>query len=238
MILKCIGTGSSGNCYLYGDGERYIVLDAGMNWKSVLKACYYTPSDIDALLVSHEHGDHAKYIKDFQRAGIDAYTGWHQAENIKEIYGVECKRIPHNVWNKIGNWQILPFKVPHNDTPNYAYIIRSHGYTLCYATDFEYLPVTLKSMSINTWLIECNHSIEIEEFEEDGNFEHVLRGHSSLETVKQLVEANITDSLQNIILCHTSSRNADEGQILREITAIVPETVNVTIAKKGTTYGL
>lgn len=93
-------------------------------------------------------------------------------------------------------------------------------------------------MGINTWLIECNHSIEIEEFEEDGNFEHVLRGHSSLETVKQLVEVNMTDSLQDIILCHVSSRNADEGQILREITAIVPETVNVTIAKKGTTYAL
>ena len=56
MIIKCIGTGSSGNCYLYGDGERYIALDAGISWKGVLKACEYTPSCIDAALITHEHG--------------------------------------------------------------------------------------------------------------------------------------------------------------------------------------
>ena len=141
--------------------------------------------------------------------------------------------VPEKKWTAVADWKFLPFAVPHDGVPNFAYIVQTSGHRLLYMTDFEYCPFTVKKLNIDTFLIECNYCGDLERFENEGKYEHVLRGHSSLETVKGFIQANMTDSLKNIILCHLSSSNSDEGQMLSEITAMVPETVNVTIATKG-----
>ena len=230
MQLSVIGSSSDGNCYLLMDGEHYIALDCGRPFDEVRRGCNYTTSCIEAAIISHEHTDHVSNIKDFFRQGIDCYTGDKQAENIGDT---RLKTLPEKKWSDIYGWKILPFSIPHDEVPNFAYVIKRNDHTICYATDFEYLPFTLKSFGITTWLIECNHSIEIEQFANSKNYEHVLRGHSSLETVKSLLALNITESTKNIICCHLSSRNSDADQIITELTDIVPETVNVKIARKG-----
>ena len=40
---------------------------------------------------------------------------------------------------QIGSFAITSFPVPHNGTPNRAFIIKADGETVLYATDFEYI---------------------------------------------------------------------------------------------------
>lgn len=55
MMLKCVGSGSSGNCYLIEDNGHYLALDAGVKFQSVQVACNFEVSQIDGLLITHGH---------------------------------------------------------------------------------------------------------------------------------------------------------------------------------------
>jgi hypothetical protein len=56
-------------------------------------------------------------------------------------------------------------------------------------------------------------------------------GHSSLATVKDILEVNKCDAMKNVILCHTSM-DADTDRMVTEIQDIVGDGVAVTVAKK------
>lgn len=242
MKLICVGTGSNGNCYLLECNGRFLVLDAGCKNKQVLIACDFKPSTIDAVLVTHVHGDHAKYIKDFRQDNIDVYTGCEQAKAISDMYCQKCNVIHPKRWNDInGNWKVLPFNVPHDGVYNFAYVIKSPdgSHVVLYATDFEYLPFTLKSFGINTWLIECNYSGELDASEHRNKLNHVLRGHSSLDTVKGIINANMNEHMKNILLCHLSANNADSSAILKELNEIIDSSkIKIDIAQQQKTYQL
>lgn len=74
---------------------------------------------------------------------------------------------------------------------------------------------------------------DVEELEGSENYEHVLRGHSSIGTVKDIIKINQSDATKNIIACHLSDRNSDEKQIISDLSAIVSDTVHIDIATNG-----
>ena len=56
MLLKVVGTGSSGNTYALENENEILILDAGCGIKSVLKSIDYKVSNIRGVLITHEHG--------------------------------------------------------------------------------------------------------------------------------------------------------------------------------------
>lgn len=54
MELITVGTGSKGNAYILRDGNWQMLLDAGVPWKGVQKACGY--GVLDCALITHKHG--------------------------------------------------------------------------------------------------------------------------------------------------------------------------------------
>lgn len=214
MKLITVGTGSKGNCYLLKrDNDRYIALDCGMPWKKVMVATSFRPSDIDLALVTHIHSDHARYIGDFVANGIETVTTSNKARKIL----------------RKGEVDIVPFEVPH-DVLCYGYLIRVDGRTIVYMTDFGYCQYTFKSWNVDTWIIACNHDENPDS--EDAKYAHVVMGHSSLSTVKGILEANKSESMKNVILVHYS-QNADVEAMAEEIQKTVGDTVKVAIARNG-----
>lgn len=136
-------------------------------------------------------------------------------------------------------WKLNSFELPHDDVANMGVaIISPSGHRLLYMTDFSYCAYTFKKLKIQTMLIECNHMDDIAEEDNEGKFCHVLRGHSSLSTVKDFLRVNQTEELKTVILCHLSESNADEKEMLSQVKEVVGETVNVLIAKKGVSLEL
>lgn len=237
-ILKVVNTGShSGNSYIVKSNGKTLLLDAGAKYKDILRSLDYSILDLSGVLLTHAHKDHTKSGKDFITSGIPTFGHVELKNHLDGIISVpEKKRF------KAGEFLVVPFYVPHTTRseitgeivacPNYAYLIfLPNGEKLLYATDFEFIPVTFKSFKIEHWLIECNHIDEIVDHD-TGKYEHVLKGHSSLSTVKDVIKTNKHDGMKNIILCHLSSENAHEERMVREIQEIVPG-VNIFVAEKG-----
>lgn len=232
MILKCINSGSKGNAYALVSKNEILLLEAGCRLLDVKKAIGFQIGKVVGCLVTHSHKDHIGYVKDFLSAGIKIYTNDETKEVVDCAYGEWLYGVPEKEMFKVGRFKVMPFYVPHNDTPNYGYLVEHEEMgKLLFATDFEYLPWTFRQHRLNHMLIECNHMDDVENT--DANYEHVMRGHSSLSTVLDVVRKNQTPCLRNVILCHLSHFNADPKQMLAEVEKVAGSRVKVLCAEAG-----
>ena len=218
MILKTIATGSSGNSYALIDGKSILLLDLGVSAKETKRAIDFRISDVVGAVVTHQHQDHSKSVADFERMGISVFKPYD-----------ETKACPLKI--KYGNFEIQAFKLPHNGTPNYGYYIKVDGQRILYLTDFEYCPYVFAKQKINHILIECNYQQELVD-RDLPNYEHKIRGHCSLDTCREFIKVNATDSLQTVILCHLGQGTTEPEECVAEIQKIVPG-ANVCVAEKG-----
>ena len=65
MRIASLGSGSKGNATLVDTGETLILIDCGLPRRAVeerLSDRGVSPRDIDAILVTHEHGDHCRGV--------------------------------------------------------------------------------------------------------------------------------------------------------------------------------
>lgn len=141
---------------------------------------------------------------------------------------------PEKIPFEVGSYRVTPFCLPHDNAPNFGFLIDLPGDAgrLLYATDFEYLPYTFKSLKINYFLLECNHQADLVDRSE-AKYEHSLRGHSELETVKEIIRINKTPDMRNVILCHLSDGWSDPDRMKREVREVVGKWVRVEVAEKG-----
>ena len=235
MFMRVINTGSQpGNCYsLKSESGETLLLDCGCRYSEILKGISYRVSDVSGCLLTHGHGDHLKSFQNLMQSGIQICTNDETVESVNTISGELMIGLPEKKPKDIGSFQVTPFYVPHDNTPNFAYLI-SHEECgrLIYATDFSYLPFTFKNMRINHFLIECNHLDESPE-QDSFKFEHSVRGHSSLSTVKEIIRVNKTASLRTITLCHLSEGWGDPEVMQKEIQDVAGDDVLVQIARPG-----
>ena len=78
MRLCSIASGSSGNCIYTGSDNTHLLVDAGISAKRVeagLKELELEGSDIQGLLITHEHSDHIKGVGVLaRRYGVPIYA--------------------------------------------------------------------------------------------------------------------------------------------------------------------
>ena len=248
MIFKCAGTGSKGNSYaLISDYGDILLIECGVKWSETMKIIDYQTSKVAGCVASHAHSDHLRSYKDCLHYGIPIYTNDETAEHFKIISGEKMIGLPERIPKRIGSWTAIPFYLPHTTRdketgalipcPNFGYLIKCGDETLLYATDYEYIPYTFKNQRINYMLLECNHMDDSLE-RDSAKYEHVLKGHSSVSTVRDIILANKTPDLRNVILCHLSSENAEPGRMKSEIQEVAGKWVRVEVAEKGTVIEL
>lgn len=132
---------------------------------------------------------------------------------------------------KNGEFSITPFYVPHNGTPNYAYLINCGEHRIAWLTDLEYCPYILKNQKLTEIFCECNYQKNLVD-RELPQYVHKLRGHMSLDSCKSFIEANKTPSLRTVILCHMGAETTIADECLAEVQNVVGEGVNVVVARK------
>jgi len=222
LSLKVLATGSSGNCYLLtcDTNGKTLILDAGIPIKEIRRGLDYNMNSVSAVFVSHTaHRDHGLAVDDLRKSGIPIFDPCNSA-------------MLHRVFSLDG-FVLKSFHLPHDGVENRGvYITAPNGHRMLYMTDYEYCPYRFFNQALNTLLIECNYCKSMLDPDEE-KYNHVLRGHAELDTVKGIVEANKTTQLRNVILCHLSYTSADEDEILDTIRGVVDVDVNVMIAKAG-----
>ncbi|CAI6222942.1 Lactamase-B domain-containing protein [Bacillus subtilis] len=171
-------------------------------------------SQFAGCLVSHEHGDHCKAIKDVLKAGIDCYMSPGTAGAIG-ISHHRIKPVRAKQPFKVGSWSIMPFDVQHDVAEPYGFLLANEdGDKLLFATDTYY--IKYKFPGLTHIMVECNYSNEIlNENIESGHTppfmkRRLLQSHFSLENVKEFLKANDLSRVQEIWLLHLSESNSDE----------------------------
>lgn len=229
--IQTIASGSKGNAYVISDGHSQLLLECGITFKEIRKALHFNTSNLAGCLVTHEHGDHTKGLKDVLKAGINTYM----SAGTKEAVELEHHRIKpveaHKAF-KVGTWLILPFDVEHDVNEPYGFLlINKQGEKLLFATDTFY--IKYKFTGLTHLLIECNYSIDI--LNENiasgrvhkGMKKRLLRSHFSLENVKEFLKANDLSKVQEIHLLHLSNNNSDETRFKKEIQELTGKVVYV-----------
>lgn len=234
MLVKTTATGSKGNNYALVSGGEILLLECGVPAKEMLKTIDYQTSKVVGCLLSHEHGDHAKYIKQYMQYGVKVYGSDEVQSNIELIYGEKIEGIKRMNRKKLGSFSVIPFRVPHGETDCDGWLIDSPEGKLLFITDAEYCPYDFSKMNINYGLIECNYSIDYITLEDDGvKNRRVLETHMELQTCKRLIQSINTDNLRSIGLVHLSAYNGNPQRFRDEIRSQVDADVDVWVAEKG-----
>lgn len=235
MLLRCCGSGSSGNSYaLISNTGEILSIEAGCKFLDFKKMIDWKISNVVGCIVSHEHGDHARYIKDFLRAGIKVYTSFETQSALEVITGERTTAIPPLKKCQIGNFTVTPFNVPHDtDIECYGYLIEHEEMgKLLFMTDLEYCKYNFSKQNINHVMIETNYDMELVNKDEP-NYEHRLRGHMSLDTATKFISTNDNSQLLNVVLIHLSEKSGNPAKFTEEMQRIIKYGADVYVAKKG-----
>lgn len=220
VSIKTLASGSRGNAYLLSDRQSSILLECGINFRDIQIATDFKTSDIIGCLVTHEHKDHTKGLKDVLKNGMDVYAsaGTIEAEGIKHH---RLNVVAARKQFTIGNWTILPFEVEHDATEPLGFLIANGSEKILFATDTYY--VRYKFKGLTKIMIECNFSIDIlDENIAAGNIppflkKRLLQSHFSLENVIEFLKANDLSKLKEVHLLHLSDGNSNEAEFKRKV---------------------
>lgn len=230
--IKVLASGSNGNCYRITDGITPLLIEAGIPYKEIQRKLNFKISEIAACLISHEHKDHCKAVKDVIKAGIDCYMTQGTKEAI-ELDWHRIKVIKPKQQFKVGSWTILPFETQHDAVEPVGFLLYSNvtKEKLLYATDTYYIKYRFQGLT--HIMVECNYSLDILK----GNVEkgliepelknRLLRSHFSLENVKEFLKANDLSKVEQIWLLHLSDNNSDAERFKREIQELTGKEVYI-----------
>lgn len=214
MQLKCLDSGSSGNCYLLESEKEALVIEAGVPFMEVKKALDFNIRKIAGVIISHAHGDHSKYAKEYEKAGIPIFKPY-EKENLRQTATA-------------GRFFIKSFDLVH-DVPCCGFLIAHPEMgRLLYASDTEYIKYRFDRL--DHILVEANYSMGLID-PNAANRSHVLTGHMELQTTIRFLHVNRNPELRNVILCHLSGNNADPEQFRQEAGRNVA--CDVYVAEKG-----
>lgn len=229
--ITAFGSSSKGNCYRVTDGSTPLLLECGIKFREIQKGFHFRLSDVAGCLISHEHGDHSKSIKDVLKAGIDCYMSAGTAQTL----GVDhhrIKRVEAKKQFQLGTWTILPFDVQHDVSEPLGFLLaNTAGEKLLFATDTYYIKYRFEGLT--HIMVECNYSLKILlENIQRGSVSPVMKkrlmhSHFSLENVKEFFKANDLSKVQEIWLLHLSDTNSNADQFKKEIQELTGKMVFV-----------
>ena len=214
-------SGSTGNCYKISDGRTPLLLECGIPYKEIQKNLKFRVSEIAGCLVTHEHQDHCKAVRDLMKAGIDCYMSQGTTDTLK-VTGHRVNIIKARQQFRIGTWTVLPFDTQHDAAEPLGFLLANQdGEKLLYATDIYYIRYRFRGLTHIA--VECNYSLDIlKRNVEAGTVPkelktRIMKSHFSLENVKKFLQANDLGKVQEIWLLHLSDGNSDAERFKREI---------------------
>lgn len=225
--LKCLGSSSSGNCYLIECKDCTLILELGVSWKYIVEGLNYNISKVAGCLCSHRHLDHSIAIQNALKLGLSVYS----CQDLQTLYK-DVKVLEKGLKTQIGSFKVQPIPLKHS-VECYGFIIEhsEFGKLLFYTDccDFKY-----KVKGVNHILAEANHNEEliIDNIINDEASRSLSENHMEISNTVEAIKANYSSKLVNIVLIHLSSGNANPKEFVKQVKKEIGLN-NVFVAKKG-----
>ena len=233
MKIHCIGSSSSGNCYVIESLGQKLIVELGCAFKEVMKVVDYDLASVAGCLVSHCHSDHCAYIPKALEYQIPVYGN----KDVVDKYPyVHC--LTQKYRYSIGKFKVQCLKVPHNALC-YSFIIKCpSGEKILFATDLS--KFNYKVSGCDVIMMECNYSedIIVEKMVEGKDIRSQSENHLELNDCIKALYNNVCEKTKAVILLHLSDGLSNEKQFIKRAQETVKGLSNAKVlcATKGQTY--
>lgn len=240
------GSGSSGNCAFLTDGVTGLIIDAGVDPDHVERSLArhgYSMDCVRGILLTHDHGDHVRYVYRLARAHNHlrvyctpkAFNGIMRrhsiARRLKDYFQAIYKEFPF----KIGDWEVTAFDVSHDGTDNAGFFLTNGPQRIAVATDLGCITqrVSYYMAQARNVIIEANYDAAMLA---SGPYPEFLKariaadsGHLDNRVTGDFVAGLYAGGslLQRVFLCHLSHDNNTPptalGEVERALRAVDPQ---------------
>ena len=177
MRVVCLGSGSSGNALAVCAGRTTLLVDAGFGPRDLasrLRQFGIMPRQIAAVVLTHEHADHARGAAAFATQHqiplggdprtLDAVHNQANARVVSPAPAPRFERVEFAVGTaaRIGDLEVRSFTISHDAVAPCGYVISSGAWHVCVATDTgEAGPALVEAMrGAHLLVIEANHDTD------------------------------------------------------------------------------
>ncbi len=245
MRMVSIASGSSGNCIYIGSDRSHLLVDAGISNKRIeqgLNELGLKGSEMDGILITHEHSDHIRGLGVLSRKNHLPIYG--TKETLEEILRVPSlgvidpsllRPILPDCPFCVGDLEVSPFSIDHDAANPVAYRVSSGNKRVAVATDLGHFDTYIIEhlQLLDALLLESNHDVRMLEA---GPYPYYLKrrilgdhGHLSNENAGRLLSQILHDNLKGILLGHLSREN--------NLEELAYETVRLEIEEGDCPYG-
>jgi len=243
-------SGSNGNCIYIETGDVRLLFDAGISCVEAdrrLRAFGRNMRDVNALIISHDHGDHVRHAGVYQRRyGLPVFI-------TQKTFGHAVKR--HNL-GKIDNIHyflsgeeirfdevvVQSMPSPHDGVDGSVFVVSSCEKNIGIFTDIGFVSEDMYQTvsNLDALFIESNYDPEMLR---KGHYPAFLKrriagpqGHLSNSQSAELLLAG--GNLKWACLAHLSNNNNDPSLALQTHRAIVPEQLRLYVASRHGATGV
>ncbi len=217
--LAVLGSGSAGNATCIEGGGARILLDAGFSCREMagrLRAVGVAPHHLDALVLTHEHGDHVRGAALFSRTfKVPVYctAGTFRAAALGRDGVHDHRTVEAGTAFAIGVLTLFPFPVPHDAVETVGYVVTCNSSRIGYATDLGHPPEPVRESlrDCDLLMLESNHDVEMLR---RGPYPEVVKqrvlsrhGHLDNDTAADLACDVASERTRRIVLAHLSRTN-------------------------------
>ncbi len=235
MKFASLGSGSSGNATLIFYDDGIVLLDCGFAMRETerrLARLGVAPVDLAAIVVTHEHGDHALGVAPLARKyNVPVYMteGTWAGRNFGAI--PQLRLIKNYESFVIRGMRVTPVVVPHDAREPAQYVFETPcGIKLGVLTDLGSITphVVEAYQNCHGLLVEANHDLTMLA---SGPYPASLKsrvasrwGHlNNIQTADFLASCNL-DNLQHIVVGHISQQNNSVERVKAALRGIMQQT--------------
>lgn len=218
VSAKMLASGSNGNCLLVRAGATTLLVDCGIATRTLtghLRDRGIAPESIDAILLTHEHNDHASGAGTFSRKyGTKVVADPRTLVAAGAAYGqMQPRPLAVGSTAAIGEAEVTSFPVAHDAAAPTGFIIQAHGWTIAYCVDLGTAAEALHpALALADLLIlEANHDYDTLR---TGPYSPSLKarilsplGHLSNLEAARLISGSANGRARTIWLAHLSAVN-------------------------------
>ena len=242
MEFRVLATGSSGNCYAVRDGDSLLAVDCGLTpdaMAQILADDKLGPGDLDAILITHEHGDHAGELAAMTRAAdcpVFMSAGTWEALGCPELPQRQCfDTLTTSPALSLGSIEARPVPVVHDAREPVAWTLTSGGRKLGILTDSGSVSQRMTEAFAGSHLmaLEFNHDRDLLL---KGDYPQSVKrridsdqGHLNNDQAADLLAGVELPELGALVALHISEKNNSTERVQACLDRAVPSSVRTLI---------
>lgn len=216
--FSVLSSGSTGNATVVDNGEKKLLIDAGLSAKRVeelLRERQLDPAELDGVLITHEHSDHIKGLGALARKyDLPIYANEKTWEELDKQIGriAEENKVVMKTGEVLdfGSMQVESYGISHDAAEPVGYCFYEGEQKLALATDLGYVSRKVKEKieDADVLVLEANHDVQMLRM---GKYPWSIKrrilsdlGHLSNDAAGEALSELISGNTKRVYLAHLS----------------------------------